>query len=154
MDTAVVHGTNSTNLFALVPSDLPPVWPQIAYIMREHGRGLIEYCDPEDIYQLAMDHKVLLWAGIDDGVVELVVILSIISTPKIKRGKIDWVGGSQLRKYLKLGGLERIEKLLMMEGAKMIQITGRPAWKRLLAGHGYVASEVLLNKDISILWSK
>lgn len=151
MDTMEAHGSNSVNMGRLDRSMLTQVWDRVAYIMREHPQGLLEYMEPHDIYPEILHDRMHMWVGVRDSVIELVMITQIVEWPKLKELHVMWLGGSHLHDYFPLFK-DSIEQYACMLGVSRIVATCRPGLVRMMKRYGYVQVRAEIAKSMTVLW--
>lgn len=152
MVTMVEVGSSSAS-FGIVPKEaLPVVWTEIVQIMKDHPKGLIEFAEPQDVLHELLSSNMLLWVGMNEGQIELVVLQTLESTPKSKRATISWLGGKNLKFYMAIG-LDKLELCSKQLGADVLTFRTSSALVRLTRRYGFQPVATLVEKNLKNKWS-
>lgn len=139
MDTMEELGLSSDRVSIVTPDDLPTIWPQISAIITEFGQTtLLHAAALADLYQQAIMNDLHIWVALSpEGEIMCVGICSVEVHAYELNYHVMWVGGYNLRTYLKLA-VWRVEGYATLIGChSVIYHRVRKGILRYLHRYGY-----------------
>lgn len=132
----------------LVPREaVPVVWANVAEVMVDHSRGLLEWYSLDEVYNNLLLGNLDLWVIIEGFNIKVAGIAAW-ERHKVKSAyHLIWIGGKGFEVYRE-AALKRFEQYALIMNASDVVISGRWAWKRILAPLGYKQQCVQMRKNI------
>lgn len=145
MATMAEPGINLGETYLLTSKDIPPMWPMLERVFREHPRGWAELTSLQAIYNTALTGNLHVWVTMVQRDIKLVALACPEMHVFRSSYAIVWCGGVEFKRY-GLKALNKIEQWAQLHGFYDVTLTGRRGWMRMLKAMGYKEKCVHLSK--------
>lgn len=131
-----------------MPEDkVDAVWPQASAMIELATKTMKNKYKASDVKQDIADGKLRLWVAIKGSDIVAAFTTRIIQYPERRALAIDWIGGKQMRGWLK-PSLDTAQKYAREFDCKHIEGYGVRAWGRVLKPHGWEEEYISYRKEL------
>ena len=123
----------------LEPNTINNLWPTISPLL---DRLVDEKVSMDDIYDLMMNRRWLLWVNTD---LSTVIVTEFIYYPQVTNLRIVLLAGDDVDWS---EGIHVFEGFARINGCHSVEILGRKGWQRVLKDQNYRLSHITLSKPV------
>lgn len=136
------------NITPIQPDLVGAVWPAVVEMLQPAVDTAKGKCEMTDLLSEILKGSLVLWMVWKGNKPVAFFTTRIIEYPQRRAMALDWVGGREMRTWMKKA-LDLVEEHARRNGCEHLEGYGRSAWGRLLKRHGwepeYVAYRMELN---------
>jgi len=112
------------------------VWEDVTKVLEKSVATSAGKFEIEDLKKDLQEGVLVIWLIMEGRDVIAAITSRVIEYPGRRAMALDWVGGSQMRKWLPLA-LNTLQKYAADCGCKHLEGYGRKAWGRILQRYGW-----------------
>jgi len=133
-DTA--HSSEDTQLFYVPVDVVPSIWDDVARLLEKSVATAGGRFEVDDVRDRILQGVYLLWVATVDKRIVAALTTRIIEYPRRRALALDWIGGSQMRKWLPLAQ-KTMADYARLNGCEELEGYGRKEWGRALRAYGW-----------------
>lgn len=150
MEAVIEHLPDVPDDFAIMLWSGAPVdyiWEDVEPLLRQGEELLAPWYSLADVHTLLLGGRLVLWTAADEGGIVLAMLVELVKFPAAEIARVLYISGGKIKNILPL--IDCLHLWARRQGADRIEISGRPAWLRLLEPKGYVFESISLVRDLS-----
>lgn len=149
-----VDSADTVTLRRITVQNLSLVWSPVAELLQSASATWETLYTLESIFLEIFLERAQLWVLEFNDEVCGCMITELVAFPKATMLRILLSAGDQNALVNGMQFLPMIETWAKKQGATIIDVYGRPGWKRVLAPHGYESQAVVVRKSIHEVWEQ
>lgn len=132
-------------MFLLNSEQLLHYWPEMLRGLEEIP-GFIERFDEQYLLELALRGHLCFWT-LGEGKIELVLATRILDYPRGRALQVCAAFGRRVEEFIpRIDAM--LERVAALQGARWIEVVGRPGWARLLRSRGFETYQICLVREV------